>query len=297
MFHAYTYWIKPRPPFAIMSHLRRFCLKNKPAPCIFDGKSCRRLVFIENMPVAYKVLIISEGYDPSLRLEVFARNRTLANRAFRIVKEIYRVDFDYQKFMETCRKHRRIYELAKKYIGLRPTGMISIYEALLDSIIEQNISLILAMRIKARFIRKFGEKIEINGEEYYSFPRPSVLANMAPERLKKEARLTMMKSKAIIEVANRIDELPSADEIEENPEEFTKTITRIKGIGIWTAQISIAKISKSFRVGPINDLSARRGFKYFLGISNEEKIRKLLDYFSEYAGLILYLMAFEGHNT
>ncbi len=79
-----------------------------------------------------------------------------------------------------------------------------------------------------------------------------------------------MKSKAIIEVANRVDALPSTDEIEENPEEFTKTITRIKGIGIWTAQISIAKISKSFRVGPINDLSARREFKYFLGISDEE---------------------------
>ncbi len=296
MFYAYTYWIRPKPPFNIMLHLRRFCLKNEPAPCIFDGKSCRRLVFIENMPVAYKVTIISEGYDPLLRLDVFAKNEALANRAFGIVREIYRVDFDYQKFIETCRKHRRIYELAKKYIGLRPTGMISIYEALLDSIIEQNIGLSLAMRIKARFIRKFGEKIEINGEEYYSFPRPSVLANMTPERLKKEARLTTMKSKAIIEVANRVDELPSTDEIEENPEEFTKTITRIKGIGIWTAQISIAKISKSFRVGPINDLSARRGFKYFLGISDEEKIRKLLDYFSEYAGLILYLMAFEGHN-
>jgi len=277
MFYAYTYWIRPKPPFNIMLHLRRFCLKNEPAPCIFDGKSCRRLVFIENMPVAYKVTIISEGYDPLLR-------------------EIYRVDFDYQKFIETCRKHRRIYELAKKYIGLRPTGMISIYEALLDSIIEQNIGLSLAMRIKARFIRKFGEKIEINGEEYYSFPRPSVLANMTPERLKKEARLTTMKSKAIIEVANRVDELPSTDEIEENPEEFTKTITRIKGIGIWTAQISIAKISKSFRVGPTNDLSVRRGFKYFLGINNEEKIIKLLDHFSEYAGLILYLMAFEGHK-
>ncbi len=185
MFYAYTYWIRPKPPFNIMLHLRRFCLKNEPAPCIFDGKSCRRLVFIENMPVAYKVTIISEGYDPLLRLDVFAKNEALANKAFEIVREIYRVDLDYQKFIETCRKHRRIYELANKYIGLRPTGMTSIYEALLDSIIEQNISLILAMRIKARFIRKFGEKIEINGEEYYSFPRPSVLANVTPERLKK----------------------------------------------------------------------------------------------------------------
>lgn len=52
------------------------------------------------------------------------------------IKEIYRVDFDYKKFLNKCKFNKKLYSIARKYYGLRPTKMISIYEALIDSIIE-----------------------------------------------------------------------------------------------------------------------------------------------------------------
>ena len=59
--------------------------------------------------------------------------------------------------------------------------MVSVYEALVDSIIEQNISLNLALRVKANFVRKFGEKQVIEKEEYYSFPRFEKIRKLSRE--------------------------------------------------------------------------------------------------------------------
>jgi len=73
-------------------------------------------------------------------------------------------------------------------------------------------------------------------------------------------------------------------------------ITKVKGIGKWTAELSIAKVSKKFYVGPYGDLAVKRGFKRIFGISEEKEIRKILNGLEEYSGLILYLMALEGHK-
>jgi len=112
--------------------------------------------------------------------------------------------------------------------------MPNVYEALIDSIIEQNISLNLAMKIKAEFVRQFGKKKTLSGEEYYSFPSPRKVGRLEPATLKKKIRTTLVKANAIVEVARLAESLPPVEEIEEKPEDFMRYITRIKGVGKWT---------------------------------------------------------------
>jgi len=190
----------------------------------------------------------------------------------------------------------RLYHLARKYYGLRPTRVLDIYEALVDSIIEQNISLNLAMRIKGRFVRLYGVRAFINGEGYYSFPPSDVIAGLDPTDLKESIRTTRVKAKAIIEVTKLSGELPKVDEIDRDPYRFMDYITMIKGIGRWTAEISVAKVSKKFFVGPFGDLAVKRRFKRVLGIEDEGCMRKIVEDLSEYTGLILCLLAMEGHR-
>lgn len=149
----------------------------------------------------------------------------------------------------------------------------------------------MVIRTKSEFVKQFGKKV-INNKEFYSSPLPEKVSRLKPEELKRKIRTTLLKANAIIEVAKINESLPKEEKIEDNPEDF---ITKIKGIGKWTAQLSIAKISKNFYVGPYGDLAVRRGFKKILGIEDEKEIEEFSKELKEYAGLLLYLIALEEH--
>lgn len=210
-----TFNVKPKAPFLISPHLEKFCPKNLPIPCLYENKTCRRILKIEEKFIPYKVFILSEEEKPKLKLQIFCKYKKLARKVVNKIKEIYRVDFDYKKFLVKTRK-TPIYRIARKYYGLRPTRMVSIYEALIDSIIEQNINLNLALKIKADFVRKFGEKRVIEKEEFYSFPSFEKIRKLKAKDLKREIKVTLTKAYAIIEVAKFVESFPSVNKIEKN---------------------------------------------------------------------------------
>ncbi len=292
---ALLFVVYPKPPFLILPHLAKFCPRGLPVPCLYENGACRRILEIEGHLVPYKVFIASEGMKPKLTVQIFSRDKSLAGKALNKIREIYRVNFDYSRFLKRT-EGTPIYPIARKHYGLRPTRMLSVYEALIDSIIEQNISLNLAMKIKAEFVRQFGEKKVLSGEEYYSFPSPRKVGRLEPATLKKKIRTTLVKANAIVEVARLAESLPTVEEIEEKPEDFLGYITRIKGVGKWTAELSMAKVSRNFNIGPYGDLAVKRGFQRTFGIQSEGEIREIMSGLEEYMGLILYLMALEGHR-
>ncbi len=281
----------PKSPFLITPHLEKFTLPNEPVPCIYENRSCRRIIYIKNKPVPYKVRITREGKHPLLEAEIYSRN---ANQALEIIKKIYRTDFDYRPFLEKCRFHRDIYRIAKKWEGLRPTRILSTYEALIDTIFEQNIALKIALKAKARFVKAFGERRIIDNEYYFGFPMQEVISKLDPKEIREKVKIPLNKAKAIIEVAKIAEELPSIEEVEERPDEFIEFITQVKGIGKWTAELTIAKVSKGFKIGPFYDLAVKRGFRKILGIKDEKRIKKIMEEFEEYGDLLLYLIAFES---
>ena len=50
------------------------------------------------------------------------------------------------------------------------------FEALVDSIVEQQISIKVAHTLEERMIKKFGEALTLDGETYYAYPTPQNIA-------------------------------------------------------------------------------------------------------------------------
>lgn len=64
-----------------------------------------------------------------------------------------------------------LHKIKRELYGLRPPGIgASIFEGTIRVIIQQQISLQVANIVTGTLVRRFGEKIEINGEPYYDFP-------------------------------------------------------------------------------------------------------------------------------
>ena len=63
-------------------------------------------------------------------------------------------------------------ELSGKLRGLKNPATPTVFQALFDSIIEQQIALNVAHVLQRRVIKAFGDVLVVDGNTYYAFPTP-----------------------------------------------------------------------------------------------------------------------------
>ncbi len=132
--------VKPKPPYAVKEHLKRFSSEGRPTPWVFEADTCRRLIRVLGEDVAVSVRVVSEGYDPLLELRLATEHvGSVFSEALRVVERMFMVDFDYGEFLKAVEPYEPICSLAEMYLGLRPTKCLTVYEALVSSIIQQGL--------------------------------------------------------------------------------------------------------------------------------------------------------------
>ena len=92
------------------------------------------------------------------------------------VKFIFNLDFDLCSFYREIKNDHIMSKLAEQLYGLKNPTTPTVFEALVDSIVEQQISIKVAHTIEERLIKKFGETLRLNGETYYAYPTPQNIA-------------------------------------------------------------------------------------------------------------------------
>ena len=275
--------IRPSAPYSITPHLSLFTLEGKPVPAIYERGRLKVLAYHGGRYTPLSVSIVGEPWEPEIRF----------HGPEDLIRRMLRTDFDFEKFLEDLRGYPALRELAERHVGLRPTRSLSLYSALLESVVKQRISLKAALRIQSRIVSALGKVAHVEGEAYYGHPPPESLLD--PERLRGFG-LTKMKAVAISEVARAELEgrLPSLREVEESPSSVIEELQEIGGIGPWTAELAVAMVSSGFEVGPASDLAVRRGLSRVLGVEPEgRKVERVLRDLKEYAGLVMYLASLD----
>ena len=69
-------------------------------------------------------------------------------------------------------------------MGPASPSTATVFEALIDSIIEQQISLKAAWSMQRRLIEAFGDTLSLQGRTYFAFPVPEKLAAASIEQLR-----------------------------------------------------------------------------------------------------------------
>ncbi|MCE4600994.1 MAG: hypothetical protein F7C38_05455 [Desulfurococcales archaeon] len=297
----YTFTYMPKPPYWFTGHLERFSLPNRPLPWIYDWgeKSCRRLIGYREALVPVKVYFRGEPWMPSVKTVIWSRSAEQARGLNEALLECIRARFDYREFLAVLDGWPRLRVLAEKYPGLRPGRTMSLYEALVDSVVKQRIALRMALRVQSRLVSRYGAKLVMKDEVFYSFPLPEALASSKVEDLY-GLGLTRMKARALREIALAEVEgrLPSVGEVVRDPQGNIEELTGLYGVGRWTAELSIAMVHPRFPVGPASDLAVSRGLERLLGLKlSEARLRELLEDLGDYLGLIMYLAAYDYESA
>jgi DNA-3-methyladenine glycosylase II len=190
-------------------------------------------------------------------------------KAEEMVKFIFNLDFNLSTFYDEAKNDPIMHKIAQHLYGLKSTTTATVFEALLDSIVEQQISIKVAHIIQEKLVKKFGETITIDGETYYAYPTPQ---NMAVTNIseiqgcgltKRKAEYIQEAAKIIVNGKLDFERLKSY----KKAEEIISELDKIRGIGVWTAELTMLRGMQKLDALPADDLGVRRVISryYFSG--------------------------------
>ncbi len=278
--------IRPKPPYMISLHLKLFSLPGRPTPCLYVDGCCRRIFDGD----VFEVCIDGEPFEPVLLVRVY---RGDLGRVRRVVEHIYNVRLDYNAFMKCVNDYPVLRDLASRYPGLRPALVPSLHEAVVKNIVNQQIPIRLALRIVSRLVEEYGGKTVVGGRVFYDFPKPEALASRSIEELRRLS-LSRRKAEYIIGLSKLVAEGYDLESLREKaPAIAIEELTRIRGIGPWTAKLSLMASTGNLSMDLLEDKAVANGLRR-LGL--RDKLGEITSRCRNYIGLVMYLSALAWKN-
>lgn len=197
----------------------------------------------------------------------------------------------------------RVDRLVALYEGIVPVLVPDPFTALIRSISAQQVNLRWASTVRRRLAERYGTRHEVGGEYVYSL-HPSPLATASVEELR-AIQLTTAKARSVIACAETAvsGELEPRDLAAMNDDELLAHLTRIPGIGRWSAEWFLARTLGRPRVVG-GDLGVRKavGRLYQTAdMPSEDEVRRLTEHWGASAtvvqALALYDLAVAAGNA
>lgn len=228
----------------------------------------RQVLDTGNAPVLAEVRASGTTEDPELLLSFRSDRRIRSNdkrRAGEMIASILSITDDLSPFYRAVADDPVLADLTSRLRGVRAPVTPTVFEALADSIIEQQISLKAAHSIENRLIRTVGKQLAIDGNVFYSYPDPAVLAG-TPDSTFRACGLTTRKGEYIRDTSRLI--LEGGLDVEnfrnyQDTETIIEELVKIRGIGRWTAELTVLRGLHRPDAFPADDVGVRRFIAQF----------------------------------
>jgi DNA-3-methyladenine glycosylase II len=274
--------VKPRAPFDFAATARFLRFTEAEAVDTFADGIYRRAIHFENQLHLLKVQLRGTLSRPLLAVTLDGKqgtNAAVLKMAETLARRIFSIEHDLKKFRARVASDALMSKLEADNRGLHMVRWPALFEALVISILSQQISTVGAWTMKRRLVEKFGETLQTKGETFYAFPRAATLARAKVDDIR-AIGLTGARSNSIIELARRVleGELDEGELQREDNESLIARLIQSRGIGRWTAEWALMLHFGRMDVFPAGDL-VLRGFvaKYYNASSpmTEREIRTL----------------------
>ncbi len=257
--------IEPLPPFDLDLSARLFSEGDGRIRKYEGGAYWQVLRLGERLALA-TVRSLGRVEEPLLSLELLAKDEISGpekTAAKDLINKIFNLQLDLRPFYETVKGDEVMSRLTKALRGLRSPSTASVFEALVDSIVEQQISLYAAWSVQRRLTEAFGEVLSIGERKYYAFPLPERLAPATIEELR-ACGLSGRKAEYIRDASRLVAEGLNLEGLAaRGDEEIIEELTRIRGVGVWTAELTMVRGMQKLDAVPADDLGIRRAISHY----------------------------------
>lgn len=303
-----SFAIHPLPPFRL--DLTVWALRRRPENILdrWDGHVYRRVLQLGKKIAArpLEIVVVQGGSIWHPRLDVTASvshpSRELQPVLRSTVAHILGLKIDLRDFYSFAASQKRLGPLVSSFTGLKPPRYPTIFEALLNAISCQQVSLNVGIMLLNRLVQNFGRPAPLDARSGLpparACPSPTDLASLAPGVLRSLGYSTN-KERAILALSRSVasGELNLESFRELDDATALESLTSIRGIGRWSAEYALLRGMGRLNIFPGDDVGGWNNLRKHLRLRarpDYAKTRKLLAPWKNYAGLIYFHFLLDG---
>jgi DNA-3-methyladenine glycosylase II len=225
----------------------------------------QRVLVIKRKPVLIRTRQIESTGEPKIEVTLKGNTPDVRTEAARMVEWMLSLKTSLIDFYRIALPSDKLGPLAKRFMGLKPPRFPSLFEALINGICCQQLSLTVGIILMSRLSEKYG--LSLSDEKIRSFPEPQRLAKATIQELR-ELGLSRQKAVAIIELGENFARQPLQFRDLEglDNESVVARLAQYRGVGRWTAEYALLRGLGRLNKFPGDDVGARNSLKRWFGI-------------------------------
>jgi DNA-3-methyladenine glycosylase II len=286
-----TFELEPAPPFRL--DLTVWALRRRPHNQVdpWDGHTFQRVLLVDGVPIVVTVTQIAVPETPRLHVSASAANALPDEAAVAgALRRLLGLDIDLSGFYQFAAADEHLAPLAARFRGFKPPRYPTLFDALLNAVASQQVTLNLAIQLLNKLAQSYGVAVG----ELHALPQPAALADQDPELLRKLG-FSGQKARTIVELAGaslegRLDQLGTLDD-----EAALAYLRGFRGIGSWTAEYILLRGLGRLHIYPGNDSGARNSVQRWLGVALDYAgVHRTFERWRPYAGLLYLHLLLKG---
>jgi len=251
-------------------------------------------------PVSLEVVQSGSLELPELQVTASTSSGTIPDETAitNILRRLLALDIDLTSFYEFAASDEHLGPLAMRFRGFKPPRYASLFEALLNGIACQQVTLNLGVQLLNRLAETYGTMVADHNQSLYILPQPEQLVEQSPENLR-SLGFSTQKSQAMLSLARAqlegkllLDDLLPLDN-----EAIVSYLRQFKGIGRWTAEYVLLRGLGRLDVFPSGDSGARNSLRRWLNLDvslDYTGVSQTIDPWRTYGGLIYLHLLVKG---
>ena len=282
--------VQPVPPFRL--DLTVWTLRRRPDNLFdrWDGTTYRRVLIADDKP--FEIAVTQPGENLRVAVTGARLTSSLENQVTAALERLLGIRIDLRKFYRLSKKDSWLKPLANQFQGMKPPRLLTPFEALINAIACQQLTLTMGIRLLNRLTEAYGLALKTEDGTVRAFPRPQDLARADLEDLRQmsfsyqKARYITSISRLIVGGELDLDEIATLDD-----EEAVARLCELKGVGRWTAEYVLLRGLGRTRIFPADDVGARNNLQKWLGLSGKmtyANTRAALSRWDGFGGLIYF---------
>ena len=199
--------------------------------------------------------------EPELSVELTGNDltNTDTDRAAKQITWLLGCDQDLRPFYDAVVRDPVLADVIHDFYGYHNTCTASVYEALVQAVLGQQIATNVSRIIRSLLVENYGVRATIMDREWYAFPRAESLAIAEVDDLR-QLKLSFRKAEYIQGIARTA--LDSGDNLDGmhdlKDDEVVKRMVAMRGVGQWTAQWVLVRALARPDGFPVGDLALRK---------------------------------------
>jgi DNA-3-methyladenine glycosylase II len=206
-----------------------------------------------------------------VEIQPAVQDRKDLTRLRKTLFHILALDDDLTAFHRVARRDLLLRGVVRAFPGLRLARVPTLFEALVTAVTAQQVNLAFAGTVRSYLVQAFGAQLTVGGKTHFAFPRPASMINATESRLRK-MKFSGAKARTLIGLAQAY-ESGELDGVERLPTpEAVERLTRLKGIGRWTAETALLRGAGRLDAFPADDLAIRKIVTEYYGGGGDGKM-------------------------